>query len=74
MIAPYSLRIRKPGEVPAELVERLRSALPQFTVSTSRDWVEVAGGDFGTIRDRVGAVLDEWDAEGIRWQDDLVRL
>ncbi len=74
MIAPYSLRIKNPGDAPVDLVERLRSALPQFTVSASRDWVEVAGGDFGTIRDRVGSVLDEWDAEGIRWQDHLVRL
>ena len=74
MIAPYSLRIKDPGDPPVELVERLRSALPQFTVTASRDWVEVAGGDFGTIRDRVGSVLDEWAAEGIRWQDHLVRL
>lgn len=72
--ASYSLRIRNPGHAPAELVESLQSALPQFKVSTSRDWVEIAGGDFMTIRDRVGSVLDDWDAQGIAWRDYLVRL
>lgn len=72
--ASYSLRIRTPGDTPVELVERLRSALPQFKVSASRDWVEVAGGDFMTIRDRVGSVLEDWDAKGIAWRDRLVRL
>ena len=74
VIAPYSLRIRNPQSPPLDLIEDLRSALPQFTISTSRDWVEVAGGDFNTIRQRVASVLSEWDAKGVRWQDHLVRL
>ena len=74
VIAPYSLRIRNPTSPPVELIDELRSALPQFTVSTSRDWVEVAGGDFDTIRQRVASVLSEWDDKGIRCQDHLVRL
>ena len=74
LIAPYSLRIRNPESPPVELIEELRSTLPQFTVSTSREWVEVAGGDFETIRQRVASVLCEWEVNGIRWQDHLVRL
>ena len=74
MIAPYSLRIRNPDSPPVELVEELKSALPQFTISTSRDWVEVAGGDFETIRQRVASVLSEWEDKGIHWQEHLVRL
>lgn len=74
LLAPYSLRIRKPGSPPDELVEDLRSALPQFTITASRDWVEVAGGDFETIRGRVASVLSEWDEQGIAWRDQLTPL
>ncbi len=74
MIAPYSLRIRNPGNPPVDLVEDLRSRLPQFTITTSRDWVEVAGGDFATIRGHVASVLEDWDEKGIAWQEHLVRL
>ena len=74
LIAPYSLRIRNPSSPPVDLIEELGSALPQFTVSTSRDWVEIAGGDFETIRQHVASVLSEWEDRGIRWQDHLVRV
>ncbi len=74
VIAPYSLRIRNPKSPPVDLIEELRSALPQFTISTSRDWVEVAGGDLETIRQRVASVFFEWEDKGIRWQEHLVRL
>ena len=74
LIASYALRINNPGDPPVDLIDELRKALPQFTISTSRDWVEVAGGDFATIRGHVARVLSEWEERGIRWQDELVRL
>ena len=74
LIAPYSLRIKNPASPPVDRIEELTSALPQFTINTRREWVEVAGGDFETIRQRVASVLSEWEDKGIRWQDHLVRL
>lgn len=71
---PYSLRIRNPGNPPVDLIEELRTALPQFTISASREWLEVAGGDFETIRGHVASVLSEWEGKGIDWREHLVQL